>query len=174
MARGTLRRLRVREMSDVGFSLVEVIVAVVLLTITSLPTALILINTNRTASYSHVQTEADDVATQVLEQEEQLSQNAEDFNPNLTTSTYSTVTIGQTVFNSTTTIYLNNSVTGVSPCLEPAGSGESQEIYFVTAKVTWHGEGGGVGHFCLGWTGVAHDRACAGGSGYWRLDAQWR
>jgi Tfp pilus assembly protein PilV len=145
MARGTLRRLRVREMSDVGFSLVEVIVAVVLLTITSLPTALILINTNRTASYSHVQTEADDVATQVLEQEEQLSQNAEDFNPNLTTSTYSTVTIGQTVFNSTTTIYLNNSVTGVSPCLEPAGSGESQEIYFVTAKVTWHGEGGGVG-----------------------------
>ncbi|MGO9557655.1 MAG: hypothetical protein ACLPQS_04560 [Acidimicrobiales bacterium] len=131
-------------MSDVGFSLVEVIVAVVLLTITSLPTALILINTNRTASYSHLQTEADDVATQVLENEELLAQN-QSFNPNTSATVNGRVTIGQTVFTSALTVTINNSVTGVSPCLEPAGSGESQEIYFVTAKVYWHGEGGGAG-----------------------------
>ncbi|MGO9198293.1 MAG: prepilin-type N-terminal cleavage/methylation domain-containing protein [Acidimicrobiales bacterium] len=128
-------------MSDAGFSLVEVIVAVVLITITSLPTALILINSNRTASYSRLQSEADDVASQVLEQQEQLAQ-GETYTPPSGT-TYNYVTIGQVVFKSALTVYVNNAVTGVSPCLEPAGSGESQEIWFVTVKVTWTGEGGG-------------------------------
>lgn len=135
---------RVRD--DSGFSLVEIIVAVVVLSIVSLPTALVVINTQRTAAYNHLKAEAQDLASQYLENQIQFA-NSPAFaaTPG---AEVTTTTIGDTVFTVTGAVTIQtNSAGSVTACQAPAGSGQIQQLYVVTANVTWHGLAGGGGTY---------------------------
>jgi prepilin-type N-terminal cleavage/methylation domain-containing protein len=126
-------------LSDAGFSLIEVIVAIVLLTVISLPVALVLENTGRTASYAHLQAEADDLASQNLEQQVQEAQSLPSYGDDQTTTT--NVVVGTTKFVVKLVVGISTPA-GTSVCSSPPGTSQTEEIISATATVTWSGAGG--------------------------------
>lgn len=135
----TSRLTRRREGSrydDSGMGMLEVVISMVLLITIMLPTTYLILATRNSANNSRLQVEADDLASQYLEQQVQAA-NSPSFGVNLQTVTR---TLNGTVFTITGTIAYQNLANGVTPCQAPAGSGQSQQILVVSAKVVWRGQ----------------------------------
>jgi hypothetical protein len=123
----------------------EVIVSVAILIIVAVPTALVLINTQRVASYSHLVAEADDLATKYLEQVTNAAAGNTSLGSAIGTTYYQDV-LGNTKFDTALEISPNvcNASSGdcSSVCQLPSGSGQSQITYVAKAVVKWENYGG--------------------------------
>lgn len=116
-----------------------------ILLIISLPTALVIINTDRAANYGHLSTEAFDLASKFVEDQVQaaggsvdsnLYQELQDEEGGETTTV--TTQLGPVLFTTKGTVTIETA-NGESPCQAPTGSGEEEDVYVVTATVTWKG-----------------------------------
>lgn len=128
---------------DEGLGLIEVVVSIVILIAITLPTTLVIINSERTSSFETVSSQAYDIASQYIEQQVQQADG----------DSFTGVAVGQTEDSATETDVVGSytfktassvsvySGSGTSACESPSGSGESQEVYIVTVRTTWIGPG---------------------------------
>jgi Tfp pilus assembly protein PilX len=136
-----------RRAGDRGTTLIEVIVAVLLLGLIVTPVARIVIETGSAANQYRLRTEASDVATDVLENVENQAYFGT-IDPTTTTTTFPVTENGQnqaganpTQDFSVTTSYTVRTGTDETVCQQGSGGTVGNQIWEVTVSVAWPGDG---------------------------------
>lgn len=129
--RGTGGRL-----DDAGQSLVEVLVAVLLLTLIGLPITFILISTQKSSNTFHLRAEATDLATQALETAQYETANG--VNPTSGTTTSTQYSGGDAFTVSVDFELVAGTGASSSLCATPSGT-TSSRIWSVKATTAWLG-----------------------------------
>jgi prepilin-type N-terminal cleavage/methylation domain-containing protein len=144
-ARGRRSRRR-RDGRDEGVTLIEVLVAILLLGILVTPAARIVVETGAAANQYRLRSEASNVATQFLEQVENNAYFGE-IDPTTSVTPFTVVENGQNQIGANpdqvfkvTTSYTVKTATDQSVCQSGAGTVGSQ-IWVVTVSVAWTGDG---------------------------------
>jgi prepilin-type N-terminal cleavage/methylation domain-containing protein len=136
-----LERWRLRD--DAGMTLIECVVAIALLVIVLVPTTLFVIEGQRAASESHLEAEATSLADQALN-----GLQAEASRGNLPAGFQSQVQTVDEVGGKQTTYTVSTTWTPIvqgtdkSICAAGIGVSVAQQIWLVTASVTWNAMGG--------------------------------
>jgi prepilin-type N-terminal cleavage/methylation domain-containing protein len=136
-----LKRAFAPELGDDGFSLIECLVAVVLIVIILLPTTFFIIEGNRASYATHLRAEATNLATQSLEGLQLEA--AQGRLPGGFQSQSQSVdeTAGRkTVFKISTT--WNTVTQGTNTSICASGAGPAQQIWVATTSVSWAGQSG--------------------------------
>jgi len=144
-AASALRRMseRWRHRDDAGFSLIECVVAVALLVIVLVPTTIFVIEGESAASQAHLESEATTLADQALN-----GLQAEAARGNLpagfqsVTQSIDEVSSRKTTYTISTTWTPIVQGTNKTICAAGVGVSVAQQIWLVTASVTWTGMGG--------------------------------
>ena len=122
---------------DEGVSLVELLVATLIITIILVSTMMFIIQGQRTVSTQHLGVEAINIATAQLETL-QLDAAKGTLPTGTTTVTYPVAETGSRVTNFTVRTSWTAIVQGTNQSICATGAAVAQQIWLVTAKVTWH------------------------------------
>ena len=134
---GALRE-RWGDRDDSGLTLIECAVAIALLVIVILPTTLFIINTQRSLSQSHLQAEASTLASQaVAGLQAEAARNDLPNGFQSTTQAVDEVGGRKTLFTIATSWTTIQQGTNKSICSGGAGNGPTDQIWLVTASVSW-------------------------------------
>lgn len=129
-------RGRVASRSDAGFTLLEVLVALTLIAAVSAPAAFFVIQSGASAAQMHLRVEATDAATQQLETL-QAEAGAGALPTGSTTVTKTVVESGNRTTTFTVTTNFEAVVQGTNQSVCSQLSSINQQIWLVTATVTW-------------------------------------
>lgn len=132
---GAARR-RVESRGDGGFTLLEVLVALAIIAAVSAPAALFIIQSGASAAQMHLRIEATDAATQQLETL-QAEAGAGMLPTGSTTTTKTVVESGSRTTTFTVTTNFEAVVQGSNQSICSQLSAINQQIWLVTATVTW-------------------------------------
>ncbi len=136
-------RQRWRDRGDAGLSLIECVVAIALLIIIILPTTIFIIEGQQAASEAHLEAEATTLADQALNGlQAQAARGALPAGFQSTAQSVDEVGGRKTLYTIATTWTPIQQGTNKTICAAGAGISVAQQIWLVTATVTWNGMGG--------------------------------
>ena len=139
--RGMSQRWRDRD--DAGLSLIECVVAIALLIIIILPTTIFIIEGQQAASEAHLEAEATTLADQALNGlQAQAARGALPAGFQSTAQSVDEVGGRKTLYTIATTWTPIQQGTNKTICAAGAGISVAQQIWLVTATVTWNGMSG--------------------------------